>query len=95
MRDPRLRTNLAELGANLARDLRLHDLARDQRDRLAHEVLQPTVHRLGDDISNRHALPFGHRGVSFTSTAGTADEHDATVVGTTQTPLHHFYLHDR
>ncbi|MGB0096849.1 MAG: hypothetical protein WBP81_30455, partial [Solirubrobacteraceae bacterium] len=36
-------------------------------------------HRLGDDIGNRHALNFGHRGVSIRLTAITADEFRATV----------------
>ncbi|MGB0093762.1 MAG: hypothetical protein WBP81_14680, partial [Solirubrobacteraceae bacterium] len=47
--------------------------------RLAHEILKPTIHRLGDDIGNRHALNFGHRGVSIRLTAITADESGATV----------------
>jgi hypothetical protein len=35
----------------------------------SHEILKATIDRLGDDIGNRDALTFGHRGVSFTSTA--------------------------
>ena len=52
-----------------ARDLRLHQLARDQRDRLTHEILKPTIAHLRNDIGNRHALTFGHRGVSNRLTA--------------------------
>jgi hypothetical protein len=62
MRQPRLGRDLAELRADLGADLGLHQLAGDQRDRLAHEILEPTVAHLGDDIGNRHALTFGHRG---------------------------------
>ena len=68
MRRPRLGRDLAELGTDLRADLALHQLARDQHDRFAHEVLKAAVAHLRDDISNRrHALTFGHRGVSFSS----------------------------
>ena len=79
MRGPRIRRNLAQLGADLAADLALHQLTGDQRDRLPDEILKPTIHRLGDDIGNRHALTFGHRGVSIRLTARTADEFGAAV----------------
>ena len=62
MRQPRLRRDLAELRADLSADLGLHQLARNERDRLADEILKPTIAHLGDDIGNRHALTFGHRG---------------------------------
>jgi hypothetical protein len=79
MRGADIGRDLAELRPDLRGDLRVHHLAGDQRDRLAHEILKPTIHRLGDDIGNRHALTFGHRGVSNRLTAGTADEFGATV----------------
>src|ERR1700749_3711630 len=59
------------LGAHLARDLGLHQLAADQRDRLAHEILQPAIAHLRDNIGNRHPLTFGHRGAPSHRTAGT------------------------
>ena len=65
----RLGRDLAEPGADLRRDLALHQLAGDQRDRLADEILKPTITHLRDDIGNRHALTFGHRGVSIRLTA--------------------------
>ena len=68
MRRPRLRTDLTELSANLSRDLALHQLARDERHRLTHEIIQPTLAHRCDDISNRrHALNLDHRGVSFSN----------------------------
>ena len=79
MRDARPRRDLAPSSAHLSADLGLHHLAGDQRDRLAHEILKPTIHRLGDDMGIRHALTFGHRGVSIRLTAITADEFGATV----------------
>jgi arsenite-transporting ATPase len=48
------------------RDGPLHRRGARGRDQLAHEVLQPAVAHLRDDIGNhRHALTFDHRGVSF------------------------------
>jgi hypothetical protein len=79
MRDARLRRDLAQLSADLAADLTFHQLTRDQRHRLAHKILKLTIHRLRDDIANRHAVTFGHRGVSIRLTARTADEFGATV----------------
>src|SRR5439155_26843796 len=64
MRGAHLRRDLADRGADLLADLGLHQLAGDQRDRLAHEILKPTIAHLRDDIGNRHALTIGHRGVS-------------------------------
>src|SRR5581483_3465058 len=57
-----LRRYLAMRGANLGRDLRLHQLAHDQRHRLAHEIPVLTREHVGNDISNRHPLRHGHRG---------------------------------
>ena len=80
MRGPPLRRDLAEPSANLITDLGFHQLSGDQRDRLAHEILEPTIAHLRDDIGNHHAVTFGHRGVSpFVWTARTADEFGATV----------------
>src|SRR5947208_8413020 len=83
MRQPRLRRDLAQPGADLSRDLALHQLPGDQRDRLPHEILKPTIHRPGDDIGNRHALTLGHRGFSFID-CGTADEFGAAVADPSQ-----------
>ena len=69
MRHPRARRDLAEFRPNLRGDLRLHQLPRDQRDRLAHEILKPAITHLRNDIGNRHALTIGHRGVSNRLTA--------------------------
>jgi hypothetical protein len=66
-RDALLRRDLAQLGPDLRRDLGLHQLAGDQHDRFAHEILKPPIANLRDDISSRHPLTFGHRGVSFSS----------------------------
>jgi hypothetical protein len=68
MRHPRLRGNLSELRTNLRGDLGLHQLPRDQHDRVAHETLKPTIPNLRDDIGSRHPLTFDHRGVSFSTT---------------------------
>jgi hypothetical protein len=100
MRQPRRRRNLTELGPDLRRDLALHQLAGDQRDRLTNEIVKPTVHRLGDDIGNRHALTSGHRGVSIhVGLLEQPDEFGATVADPlggrpTRRPLHHFYRRD-
>jgi hypothetical protein len=68
MRRPLIRRNLAELGADLSRDLRVHQLLRNQRDRFADEVLNTPVAHPRHNISNRrHALTFDHRGVSFSN----------------------------
>jgi len=84
MRAPNLRRHLTQPSTNLSRDLALHQLASDQHDRFANEILKPTIHRLGDDIGNGHALTIGHRGVSIRLTAGTADEFGVTVADTYQ-----------
>ena len=63
MRQPRLGRDLTERSADLSGNLAFHQLPGDQRDRLTNEILKPTIHRLGDDIGNRHPLTFGHRGV--------------------------------
>jgi hypothetical protein len=67
LRDPGLRCDLAQLRADLSRNLGLHQLPGDQHDRLAHEILKAAIANLRDDISSRHPLTFGHRGVSFSS----------------------------
>jgi hypothetical protein len=76
MRRALLGRDLTELRANLRRDLRAHQLTRDQRDRLAHGILKPTIPNLGNDIGNRHPLLFEHRGVSFSQLCGGANEHE-------------------
>ena len=63
MRQPRLGRDLAELRTDLSADLGFHQLTGNQRDRLPDEILKPTIAHLRDDIGNRHALTFGHRGV--------------------------------
>ena len=66
MRQPGLRRDLAKPSTNLGADLGFHQLAGDDRDRLPDEILKPPVADLRDDIGNRrHALTFGHRGVSI------------------------------
>jgi len=62
MRHP-LGARLTVWGADLGGDLGLHQLTRDQRDRVAHEVAVLARHHLGDDIGSGHPLAFGHRGV--------------------------------
>src|SRR4051812_45301192 len=49
-------------GADLRRDLDLHQLARDQRDRLTHETAVLAREHIGNDISDRHPLRHGPRG---------------------------------
>jgi hypothetical protein len=78
MRRARL-ADLAVRGPDLIGDFRVHQLAHDQRDRVAHEVAVLARHHLGDQLGRSHPLALGHRGVSFTSTARTADELDAAV----------------
>ena len=66
MRQPGLRRDLAKPSTNLGADLGFHQLASDDRDRLPDEILKPPVADPRDDIGNRrHALTFGHRGVSI------------------------------
>jgi hypothetical protein len=43
MRRPRVRRDLAQLSADLKQDLALHQRARDQHNRLAHEILQTAL----------------------------------------------------
>lgn len=86
MRLPLLGRDLAEPRADLTRDLGLHQLAHKERDRALQKLVQITAARPGNDIRNRHALHFGHRGallldqlvVELTSMS-------ATVVGTAPT----------
>ena len=63
MRHPRLRRDLAERSANLS--LKQLALSISSRAKSVTASLtkssKPTVHRLGDDIGNRHALTFGRR----------------------------------
>jgi hypothetical protein len=88
MCEPRLRRHLAQLGTDLSADLGLHQLPGDQLDRLPHEILKPAIANLRDDIGDRHALTFGHRGVSFSSDSVVEPTSmSATVVGTTQAPV--------
>jgi hypothetical protein len=67
MRRPTIRRDLPQPGADLSPDLRLHQRPRDQRNRLAREILKPTIAHLRNDIGNRHPLNLGHRGVSNSS----------------------------
>jgi hypothetical protein len=88
VREPVIRRHLAELGTDLRRDLRLHQLPGDQNDRLPHEILKPPITNLRDDIGSRHPLTLGHRGVSFSSDSVVEPTSiSATVVGTTQAPV--------
>ena len=88
MRRAPLGRDLAELSTDLSRDLALHQLARDQHDRLPHEILKPAVAHLRHDISNRrHALTFDHRGVLLlVRLVVEPTSLDATVVGTAHKP---------
>ena len=100
MRQPHLGRDLPQLSTNLSADLGLHQLAGDQRDRLANEILKPTIHRLGDDIGNRHPLTFGHRGALLhVGLLEQPDEFGAAVADPrsgrpTRRSLHHFYRRD-
>jgi len=67
---PSLRAHLAASGADLSRDLRLHQLARDELDRLAQEVARLAGEHLGNDIGNGHAVVLGHRGAPFVDRLG-------------------------
>ena len=99
VRRPCLGRYLSQPGADLIADLGVHDLAGDQRDRLPDEILKPPITHLRNDIGNRHALTFGHRGVSIHVDCGTDDEFGATVADLagrrpTRRSSHHFYRHD-
>ena len=99
MRRPDVGRDLTELRADLRRDLALHQLAGDQRHRLTHEILKPTVAHLRDDIANRHALTFGHRGVLLhvdcEQPTSSAPRWPTLFSGRpTRRPSHHFYRHD-
>jgi hypothetical protein len=65
MRESLDRRDLSTAGADLTSDLGLHQLPRHERDRLPDEIVKTTITHLRDDISNRHALLYDHRGVSF------------------------------
>jgi hypothetical protein len=65
MRDSLDRCDLAVARTDLTGDLSLHDLPRDQRDRLTNEIVKTPITHTRNDISNRHALLYDHRGVSF------------------------------
>jgi hypothetical protein len=80
MRDAR-RRDLAELGANLDRHLGLHQLTRDQRDSVPHEITVLTSHHMRNDISS-HPSPFGHRGAPSHRLLVEPTSLDATMIGT-------------
>ena len=64
MRDP-LARDLAELGADLRRDLGLHQLADQPRDALAHDIDVLAAHQLVDHLRSGHPPILGHRGASL------------------------------
>jgi hypothetical protein len=67
--------HLASTGADLARDLGLHQLGGDHRHRLAQEVGMLGDQGLGDDLGGRHASALGHRGApSSVDFCGSTDE---------------------
>ena len=101
MRRPGLRRDLAEPGADLGARSRASINSRATSATASRTKSSSRPSRvLRDDIGNRrHALTFGHRGVSFTSTAVTADEFGATVADPrgprpTRRSSHHFYRRD-
>jgi hypothetical protein len=57
------RRDLTPAGTNLSGDLRLHQLTRNADDRLPDEVIKTPITDLRNDINNRHALLYDHRGV--------------------------------
>jgi len=61
MRQP-LDRHLAAAGADLDRHLGLHQLAGDDRHRLANEVALLAGEHVGNNIRNSHPSVFGHRG---------------------------------
>src|SRR6185312_14791095 len=67
---PPLGTHLAAGGADLSRDLRLHQLASDELDRLPQEVASLAGEHIGNDIGNGHAVALGHRGAPFVDRLG-------------------------
>jgi hypothetical protein len=86
-------------GADLRRDLRLHQLARDQTDRLAQEIAGLTREYIGNDIGNGHAVTLGHRGAPFVDRLASNDESGThggrtTLAQRPREPLHHFYRRD-
>jgi hypothetical protein len=63
MRDP-LAADLAELGADLRRDLSLHQRADQPRHALAHNINMLAAHHLVDHLRSGHPALLGHRGAS-------------------------------
>jgi hypothetical protein len=57
-------------GTDLRRDLGVHHLAADQRDRIAQQVAMLAAHQLGDDIASGHHPILGHRGAPSRTTRG-------------------------
>jgi hypothetical protein len=81
--------HLTLAGADLGRDLRLHQLGGHGRDRLAQEVGVLGDQGPGDDLGGRHALALGHRGASFRqSTCRSTDESGARGGRNFLQPLH-------
>ncbi|CAN5776519.1 hypothetical protein BH20ACT14_BH20ACT14_10060 [soil metagenome] len=85
-------------GADLGRHLRLHQLAGDDRHRLADEVAVLASEHVGNDIRNSHPCLFGHRGAPLIDSSWNRrvwgprwPEPSPTP---TRPPLHHFYRHD-
>jgi len=69
-----IRRALAAAGARQRRDLRIHQLAHDQRHRIAQQVSMLAGHRTCDDIGRGHHPILGHHGAPCSSTPGRADE---------------------
>jgi hypothetical protein len=67
-----LRRPFAAPGAGQLRDLGLHQLTHDQRDRVAQQISMLAGHRLRDDIGSGHHLALGHRGAPSHRTRGKA-----------------------
>src|ERR1700682_5737894 len=92
-----IRADLAELGADLDRHLGLHQLTRDQRDRVTHEITVLTGHHTRNDISSSYPSPFRHSGCPSSRLLVEPAELDPNVVRTlkepgipaTKTPGHH------
>jgi len=68
---------LAVGGADLRRDLGLHQLAAQPRHRLAHDIAVLVVHQLADQLVGGHSVVLGHRGVfSFVDLLERTDDSD-------------------
>ena len=98
MRQP-LDRHLTTTRTDLDRHLRLHQLTRDDRHRLTHEIAMLTRKHVGNNIRNSHPSAFGHRGAplidSWMNRRVWSPRWPEPYSGPTRAPLHHFYRRDR